>query len=52
MKVKVLKEFKDRENDLKLRKKGTTFDAGKERAEKLEKMGYVCIIKPTAAKKG
>lgn len=41
MKVKVVKEFIDRENDLKHRKVGETFEACAERARQLETLGYV-----------
>ncbi len=44
MKVKATINFKDREHNLKLRKKGEEFDAGKARAEKLLALGYVEMV--------
>lgn len=41
MKVKATIDFKDREHDLKLRKKGEEFDVSEERAKKLSALGYV-----------
>ena len=41
MKVKVIKEFIDRENDMTHRKIGETFEADEPRAEHLEQLGFV-----------
>lgn len=41
MKVKVVIDFYDKENNLKLRKKNEVFEAKEERARKLLKLGYV-----------
>lgn len=52
MKVKVLQNFRDRENGLKLRKAGEQFEASKERAEKLAGLDFAEIIPDKAEKKG
>lgn len=44
MKVKVIHDFKDKEADHKLRKKGDVFETNKERAEYLSKMKAVEIM--------
>lgn len=41
MKVKVLRDFRDRENDLIIRKVGETLEVTEERAEKLQGFGLV-----------
>lgn len=41
MKIKVIKEFIDRENDMTHRKIGETFEADERRAEQLEQLGFV-----------
>lgn len=41
MKVKVIEQFYDRENDLKLRKKGSIIEVKKARGESLIESGYV-----------
>lgn len=41
MKVKVIKEFIDRENDMTHRKIGETFEADEQRAEQLLQLGFV-----------
>ena len=41
MKIKVIKEFIDRENDMAHRKIGETFEADEPRAEHLEQLGFV-----------
>lgn len=41
MKIKVIKEFIDRENDMTHRKIGETFEADEPRAEQLEQLGFV-----------
>ncbi len=41
MKVRAVIDFRDRENGLRLRKKGTVFDVDGKRAEKLLNFGYV-----------
>lgn len=49
MKVKVLKRFYDKSNNLILRRVGEEFDAESDRANQLEKLGYakiVCKSKP------
>ncbi|MCU0079331.1 hypothetical protein [Extibacter muris] len=49
MKVKVLRNFRDRENALRLRKEGDTFEVEEKRARELEGRGFVEI---TAGKSG
>lgn len=44
MKVKVLANFRDRENDLKLRKAGEQLEISKDRAAKLAGLGLVEIV--------
>ena len=41
MKIKVIKEFIDRENDMAHRKIGETFEADEPRAKHLEQLGFV-----------
>ena len=41
MKIKVIKEFIDRENDMTHRKIGETFEADEPRAKQLEQLGFV-----------
>ncbi len=41
MKVKVIKEFIDRENDMTHRKIRETFEANADRAKQLEQLGFV-----------
>ena len=41
MKIKVIKEFIDRENDMAHRKIGETFEADEQRAKQLEQLGFV-----------
>lgn len=41
MKVKVIVTFRDRENDMKLRKEGSTMEVSKDRAARLMMFGYV-----------
>ena len=41
MKIKVIKEFIDRENDMIHRKIGETFEADEPRAEHREQLGFV-----------
>lgn len=41
VKVEVIKEFKDREDNLSLRKVGDTYDTTQERAKYLSILGYV-----------
>ena len=45
MLVSVKREFRDREHDLKLRKVGEELEVSKERAEKLENLGFVSVIR-------
>lgn len=54
MKVKVKADFRDRENDLRLRKVGEQFDVKNDRAEQLSGLGLVEILPDKAAeeKKG
>lgn len=54
MKVKVSANFRDRENDLRLRQTGEEFDVKRDRAEKLARLGMVEILpeKVTSEKKG
>lgn len=54
MKVKVKADFRDRENDLRLRKAGEQFDVKNDRAEQLSELGLVEILPDKAAeeKKG
>lgn len=51
MLVKVIHEFKDKENNLKLRKTGEQIVVTKERAKKLCGMGLVQIVPKTKQKK-
>lgn len=51
MKVKVIREFRDREHDLKLRKKEEEFEVPEKRAEKLESLGFVTRIEKPSKKK-
>lgn len=44
MKVKVIAAFRDRTDDLKLRKAGTVLEVSEERANKLRGMGLVKVI--------
>lgn len=44
MKVKVIVEFRDRTDGLKLRKVGTVLEVSEERANKLSGMGLVKVI--------
>lgn len=41
MKVRAVTDFRDRENGLKLRKKGEAFEANERRAKTLLNFGYV-----------
>lgn len=41
MKVKVIKEFNDLQNDLATRAVNDVYDCAEERAEELKKLGYV-----------
>ena len=50
VKVKALLTFRDRENDLVTRKEGEIFEAPKKRAEHLQTIGYVEIVKPKTEK--
>lgn len=56
MKVKATINFRDREHNLKLRRKGEEFEVTKKRAEKLLSLGYVEKVTETkktdAAAKG
>jgi len=54
VKVKVNADFRDRENDLRLRKAGEQFDVKNDRAEQLSELGLVEILPDKAAeeKKG
>lgn len=45
MMVKVIREFRDREHDLKLRKVGEEFEASESRAKCLESLGFVSRIR-------
>lgn len=45
MTVKVIREFRDREHDLKLRKVGEEFEASESRAKRLETLGFVSRIR-------
>lgn len=41
MKVKVVRKFRDKENNLKLRKTGEEFEVNQKRAIELEQLGFV-----------
>lgn len=41
MKVRAVIDFRDRENGLRLRKKGAAFEVSEERAKRLLNFGYV-----------
>lgn len=45
MMVKVTREFRDRENNLKLRKVGEKFEATESRAKRLEAFGFVSRVR-------
>ena len=45
IKVKVVKEFRDRTADLELRKKDTVLTVSEERAKKLIGLGFVEVVK-------
>lgn len=46
VKVRVIHDFFDKENDLTLRATGTQFSASPDRADYLKNLGYVEIVKP------
>ena len=46
MKIKVKRDFYDRENDLTLRKKGETLDVSEQRAKELIVKGFAAEVKP------
>ncbi|MBO5159626.1 MAG: hypothetical protein J6B94_08585 [Lachnospiraceae bacterium] len=50
IKVKALREFYDRENNLKLRKKDEEFEVSEKRAEKLTGLGYVKMAEKATEK--
>lgn len=50
MTVKVIREFHDRENDLKLRKVGEEFEASESRAKYLEGLGFVSRVRKPVSK--
>lgn len=50
MKIQALQDFYDKENDLRLVKKGTTFTVSADRAQKLTSLGVVKEVS-TAARK-
>ena len=53
MKVRVRRDFRDRENQLCLRKEGEVFEADGERAKELEGRGFVKILlEKVSEKKG
>lgn len=54
MKVKVKANFRDRENELRLRQTGEEFEVKRDRAEKLARLGMVEILPDKVAeeKKG
>ena len=45
MKVKVTREFRDKEHNLKLRKVGEELEVSKERADELRNLGFVSVIR-------
>lgn len=45
MTIKVIREFRDREHNLKLRKVGEEFEASESRAKRLEALGFVSRIR-------
>lgn len=51
MRVKVQADFRDREDDLKLRKSGDQFEANEERAVKLASLGLVEILQEKISEK-
>ena len=51
MKIKVIKEFIDRENDMTHRKIGEIFEADEQRAKQLEQLGFVDNAEKTPRKK-
>ncbi len=46
MKIKVKRDFYDRENDLTLRKKGEVLDLSEPRARELTDKGFAAEVKP------
>lgn len=44
VKVEVIKEFRDRENNLSFRKVGDTYDTTQERSKYLSILGYVKVL--------
>jgi len=48
--VKAIKDFFDRQNDMKLRKKGEVFKAETDRAKALEASGFVKSVEKKKAK--
>lgn len=46
MKIKVKRDFYDRENDLTLRKKGEVLDLSEPRARELTDKGFATEVKP------
>jgi len=48
--VKVVKDFKDKENELKLRKTGDLFSISPDRADYLIELGFVEIISSKTTK--
>lgn len=50
MKVRVLKDFRDREDKLKLKKAGSILEVSQERAKKLEGLRIAEIIKEQQTK--
>ena len=51
MKIKVIKEFIDRENDMTHRKIGETFEADEPRVKHLEQLGFVEKVEKKPRKK-
>lgn len=51
MKIKVIKDFFDRENDLVLREKGEELEAPEQRGRELIAKGFVAEVKPKEQKK-
>ena len=45
VKVKVTREFRDKEHNLKLRKVGEELEVSKERADELRNLGFVSVIR-------
>lgn len=51
VKVEVIEQFYDKENDLELRTKGTVFEVSEERAQTLISLGHVKMVEEKSKRK-